>query len=311
MTDHVVIATRGLTKDYGRRRAVDGLDLEVRRGQIYGFLGPNGAGKSTTIRMLLGLIRPTAGECWLGGHPVRRDRRRALARVGAIVEQPVFYDHLSGRRNLELLASLSGGATRERIHDVLDLVRLLGREQDKVGAYSHGMKQRLGLAQALLPDNEVLILDEPSSGLDPQGMHEVRELIRRLGRQEGRTIFLSSHLLHEVEQVCTHVALIHHGRLIASGAVPELLHTDTRLATLVVDDSDRAARILAEDGTAHVTSVEDGRLRFTAEAGRFASINALLVTQGIEVSALIPERATLEDFYLQVMGQHAADGPTC
>ncbi|MFQ6134084.1 MAG: ABC transporter ATP-binding protein [Armatimonadota bacterium] len=301
--DEVVIETRGLSKAYGRRLAVDGLDLRVRRGEIYGFLGPNGAGKSTTIRLLLGLVRPTAGDCFLFGHSVRQDRLRPLRRVGALVEEPVFYGHLSGRKNLELFAALSGGAQPSRIDEVLDQVDLRERQHDRVRAYSHGMRQRLGIAQALLPNPDLLILDEPSSGLDPRGMREVRELVRRLGSQEGMTVFLSSHLLHEVEQVCTHVGLIREGELVASGAVRELLHADSRAATALVHDASLAARVLEEQGRVTVTAVEDGRVRFAAEAGRFAELNALLVGHGVRVSALIPETTTLEDFYLEVLGE--------
>jgi len=301
MSDEVVIEARGLSKAYGRRWAADTLDLQVRRGEIYGFLGPNGAGKSTTIRLLLGLVRPTAGECFVLGHSVQGERLSALQHVGALVEEPVFYEHLSGRKNLELFAALSGGADSQRIVQVLDQVGLLERQHDKVRAYSHGMKQRLGIAQALLPAPSLLILDEPSSGLDPEGMREVRELVRRLGSQEGMTVFLSSHLLHEVEQVCTHVGLIREGRLVANGAVGELLVRDSRAAMVMVEDARLAARLLEEEGQVTVTAVEDGRVRFAAEPGRFAELNEMLVRHGVRVSAFIPEQTTLEDFYLEAL----------
>ena len=305
MSHDIAIRTRGLTKDFGRLRAVDGLDLEVRRGEVFGFLGPNGAGKTTTIRMLLGLIRPTEGDAELLGVSVRRDRLQALRRVGAMVEVPAFYEHLSGRRNLQLFAALSGGATRQRIDEVLLTVGLMGRDRDKVGAYSHGMKQRLGLANALLPGPELLVLDEPATGLDPQGMREVRDLVRKLGEERGMTIFLSSHLLHEVEQICSHVGMIRDGKLIACGPVAELLGRDTQEATLLVDDSRLAAEVLAREKYVQVLRVEDGRLRFQCELGRFADVNQALVARGLRVSALVPEKTSLEELYLSVMGEGA------
>ncbi|MFQ6097304.1 MAG: ABC transporter ATP-binding protein [Armatimonadota bacterium] len=302
MSDEIAIRTIRLSKSFRGIRAVDGLDLEVKRGQVYGFLGPNGAGKTTTIRMLLGLIRPTDGDAELFGVSIRRDRLRALRRVGAMVETPAFYNHLTGRRNLELLAALSGGASRQRIDQVLTAVGLIGRDSDRVGTYSHGMKQRLGLANALVPDPELLILDEPSTGLDPEGLREIRRLIRRLGAEEGITIFLSSHLLHEVEQTCSHVAMIRDGRLVASGSVAELLGADKQEATVVVDDARLAAEVLAREEYVQLDSVEDGRLRFRCEPKRFADVNQALVARGLRVSALVPQRTSLEELYLKVIG---------
>ncbi len=299
MSNDVVLRTRGLTKRFGKRRAVDGLDLEVRRGQVFGFLGPNGAGKTTTIRMLVGLVRPNDGDAELFGVSIRRRRLEALQRVGAMVETPAFYDHLSGQRNLELLSALSGGATRGRIRETLRIVGLFGRERDKVGTYSHGMKQRLGLAHALLPHPELLILDEPATGLDPEGLREVRDLIGRLG-SEGLTIFLSSHLLHEVEQTCTHVGIIREGRLVASGSVAELLGGEKQTATVVVDDPQRAADVLGDQPFVTVAALGDGRLRVVGDPDRLADANALLVSQGLRVSAIIPERTSLEEMYLRI-----------
>ncbi|MFQ5810248.1 MAG: ABC transporter ATP-binding protein [Armatimonadota bacterium] len=305
MSDEVVLRTRGLTKRFGKRRAVDGLDLEVRRGQVFGFLGPNGAGKTTTIRMLLGLVRPNSGDAELLGVCIRRRRLEALRRVGAMVETPALYEHLSGERNLQLLASLSGGVTRERTHEVLGVVGLLGREGDKVRTYSHGMKQRLGIAQALLPHPELLILDEPASGLDPEGLREVGDLIRRLGAEEHLTIFLSSHLLHEVEQMCSHVGIIREGRLVASGSVAELLGSEKQAATLEVDDPRRASEVLAGESFVTVAALGDGRLSVVADPDRLADVNSLLVSEGLRVSALIPERTSLEEMYLRTA---AAEG---
>src|SRR5919112_4877909 len=208
-----VLQTELLTKKYRGRVAVDRLSLEVRRGDIYGFLGQNGAGKSTTIRCALGLVRPTSGRVHLLGHDVGKHPRRALRRTGAIVEAPAFYENFSARQNLKMLAAMSGGAKKNRVEAMLDLVGLRERANDPVRVYSHGMRQRLGIAQALLPDPEFVILDEPTDGLDPQGIREVRLLVGRLRDELNLTVLLSSHLLNEVEQICNRVAIVDHGRL--------------------------------------------------------------------------------------------------
>ena len=299
MSNDVALRTRGLTKRFGKRRAVDGLDLEVKRGQVYGFLGPNGAGKTTTIRMLVGLVRPSSGDAEILGVSVRR-RVQSLRRIGALVETPAFYEHLSGERNLDLLAALSGGATRERIRQVLDTVGLLDRKGDKVRTYSHGMKQRLGIANALLPQPELLILDEPANGLDPEGLREVRDLIRRLGAEENLTIFLSSHLLHDVEQTCTHVGIIREGHLLVSGSVAEMLGSETQTATITVDDPERACEILAGQPFVTVAAINEEGLRVVADSDRLGDVNAALVSEGLRVSALVPERTSLEEMYLRI-----------
>ncbi len=301
MSNDVVLRTRGLTKRFGKRCAVDGLDLEVKRGQAYGFLGPNGAGKTTTIRMLVGLVRPSSGDAEILGVSIRR-RTQSLRRIGALVETPAFYEHLSGEYNLDLLAALSGGATRERIRQVLDTVGLLDRKGDKVRTYSHGMKQRLGIANALLPQPELLILDEPASGLDPEGLREVRDLIRRLGAEENLTIFLSSHLLHDVEQTCTHVGIIREGRLLVSGSVGELLGSEKQTATITVDDPQRASEILAGRPFVTVAAISEESLSVVADPDRLGDINAALVSEGLRVSALVPERTSLEQMYLRIAG---------
>src|SRR5215831_18043936 len=219
-----ILETDDLTKAYCRRVVVDGLSLEVQRGDIFGFLGQNGAGKSTTIRMALGLVRPTAGRVNVLGHDMSRHPLRALKRIGAIVEAPAFYENFSGRENLRMFAALSGGADRKRIETVLDLVSLRDRAGDPVRVYSHGMRQRLGIAQALLPHPELIILDEPTDGLDPQGLFDVRKLLVRLRDELKLTIVVSTHLLHEVEQICNRVAIIEAGRLLYQGPVADLLN---------------------------------------------------------------------------------------
>src|SRR5437763_9551455 len=209
-----VLQAEALTKRYRHRVVVDQLSLTVEAGDVFGFLGQNGAGKSTTIRMALGLVRPTSGRVTVLGYDMSRQPLRALRRMGAIIEAPAFYENFSGRQNLRMLAAMSGGAEQKRIEMVLELVGLSKRARDPVRVYSHGMRQRLGIAQALLPNPEFIILDEPTDGLDPQGLCEVRELIRRLRDELGLTVMLSSHLLHEVEQICNRVAIIDEGRLL-------------------------------------------------------------------------------------------------
>ena len=215
----LVLETEELTKKYRRRPVVDRLSLTVERGDIFGFLGQNGAGKSTTIRMALGLVRPTSGQVRVLGYDMSRQPLGALKRVGAIIEAPAFYENFSGRQNLRMLAAMSGGAERQRIESVLEIVGLRERAHDRVRVYSHGMRQRLGIAQALLPDPELIILDEPTDGLDPQGLREIRKLMLRLRDEFDLTVILSSHLLHEVEQICNRVAIIDGGRLLYQGAL--------------------------------------------------------------------------------------------
>jgi ABC-2 type transport system ATP-binding protein len=216
------IESQGLTKHYGKHLAVVGLDLRVPRGVVFGFLGRNGAGKTTTIGMLLGLLRPTGGEAWVLGHDVRRDLRPALRRTGVLLDRPAFYPYLSGRENLWVVAQALGRDAPQRIAEVLQVVELAERASDRFAAYSAGMKQRLGLAAALLNDPELLILDEPTTGLDPIGQRDIRKLVRRLANETGKTIFFSSHQLGEVEQICDQVAVIDRGKLVAQGPLAEV-----------------------------------------------------------------------------------------
>ncbi|MGD8397788.1 MAG: ABC transporter ATP-binding protein [Anaerolineae bacterium] len=218
----LAIETLALTKHYGRHCAVQDLDLHVPHGVVCGFLGRNGAGKTTTIGMLVGLLRPTSGEAWLLGRDVRQDLRPALQQTGVLLEEPAFYPYLSGRENLWVVAQVLGGDAVQRIDEVLDVVDLADRSGDRFGAYSTGMKQRLGLAAALLNDPRLLILDEPAKGLDPPGQRAIRDLIQRLAHDTGKTIFLSSHQLYEVEQICDYLAVIDRGHLMAQGRLDEL-----------------------------------------------------------------------------------------
>jgi ABC-type multidrug transport system ATPase subunit len=293
-----VITTRALVKRYGRLRAVDGIDLDVRAGQIYGFLGANGSGKTTTVRMLLGLVLPTSGEIELLGERMPRAGRRVLPRVGALIEGPAHYGHLSGRENLSLLdASGRGGSWRtrsRRVADALDQVGLGGIGRRPVKAYSLGMRQRLGLAGALLRRPELLVLDEPTNGLDPQGITEVRELLLDLHRG-GTTVFLSSHLLAEVEQLCTDVGVLDRGRLVLQDQLATLT-APTGRTMVETPDPERVRAVL--DG--RVTSVDGGRVLVRGDDP--AEVNARLVGAGVPVTGLALERPTLEEVVLAAAG---------
>jgi ABC-2 type transport system ATP-binding protein len=293
-----VISTRGLVKQYGRLRAVDGIDLDVQAGDIYGFLGANGSGKTTTVRMLLGLVLPTSGEIELLGEKMPRAGRRVLPRVGALIEGPAHYGHLSGRENLSLLdASGRGGSwrtRRRRVDEALEQVGLAGVGRRPVKAYSLGMRQRLGLAGALLRRPELLVLDEPTNGLDPQGITEVRELLLELHRA-GTTVFLSSHLLAEVEQLCSRVGVLDRGRLVLQDSLATLTApTGSTVVHTPVPDRVRATL----DG--RVTSIDGERVIVRGDDP--AEVNALLVGAGIPVTGLALERPTLEEVVLASTG---------
>jgi ABC-2 type transport system ATP-binding protein len=291
-----VIETRGLTKRFGDRAAVDGVDLLVPAGVAFGFLGPNGAGKTTMIRTLLGLTRPSSGEVLLLGLPQPAKRREALARVGAIVEEPKFHPHLTGRENLKIVAAVRDRAAEARIPEALQRVGLANRGSDRVKTYSLGMRQRLGIARCLLADPALLILDEPMNGLDPAGILEMRHLIRAFV-DEGRTVFLSSHLLDEVEKTCDHVAIVDQGRIVVQGAVAEIAESGDPTLLLEVDDLAAARRVL--DG--HRVDVEGGGLRVSLTNGLGAAeLNRALVEAGVAVSRLEPARATLEEKFLAI-----------
>ena len=290
-----VIDTHALTKRFGEAIvAVDALDLRVRRGEVYGFLGPNGAGKSTTLRMLLGLVRPTSGSAAVLGEPP--GAAAGLARIGAMVEAPAFYPYLSGRDNLRVLAG-HAGVPDDRVAAVLAQVDLSARAGDRTATYSMGMKQRLGVAAALLKDPELLILDEPTNGLDPAGMAEMREFIRSLA-QGGRTVLLSSHLMGEIEQVSDRVGVIRDGALVAEGTIDELRgQAGLRLRAEPLPEAIELVGALP--GVGAITTV-DGVIDIAADSAEAATINRALVEAGISVSELYPRRASLEDVFLEL-----------
>ncbi|QXE35269.1 ABC transporter ATP-binding protein [Streptomyces sp. GMY02] len=306
-----VIETRGLTKRFrGGQLAVDRLDLTVPAGSVFGFLGPNGSGKTTTIRMLMGLIQPTAGSATLLGRPVPRAARAVLPQVGALIEGPALYGFLTGRDNLVRYDSADPTAdprTRlTRVAEALDRVGLTAAAGKKAKAYSLGMKQRLGLAAALLQPRRLLVLDEPTNGLDPQGMREIRTLVRELAA-DGTTVFLSSHLLDEIEQVCTHAAVMAQGRLIIQGPVADLAAGTRGRLAVTTPDPGEAARVLKERGVTDVVMTDDrvtGELP-TAEGEPLdpADLNAALVGAGVRVRAFGIERASLEDAFVALTGE--------
>ncbi|WCJ59469.1 ABC transporter ATP-binding protein [Fontisphaera persica] len=300
-----MIELRGVSKRFGRRQAVDGLDLEVPAGEIFGLLGHNGAGKSTAIGMMLGQVWPDAGEVRLLGHDVTSNRRRALEKVGAIFETPAFYDYLSGWRNLEILSSFTAPTPRRRIQEVIEWVGLQGREHHPVRTYSHGMRTRLALAQALLPQPDLLILDEPGDGLDPEGIHEMRHTILRLRRELGLTILLSSHLLNEVEQLCTRIAVLHQGRKVYEGPLAHVCQPGDwwRLRT---SDFARATQLLQTAGL--IQDMRDGQAIQLSPRATSPEVVRCLVEAGLPVIEIAPEEQNLEHFYLALMHRERAAG---
>jgi ABC-2 type transport system ATP-binding protein len=293
-----MIRLKNICKKFGQRLVVDDLTLEVPAGEIYGLLGHNGAGKSTSIGMMLGQVWPTSGEIQICGHDVTAHRRQALQKVGAIFESPAFYDYLSGRRNLEILSSYTAPTSPERIREVIEWVGLTGREGSNVRTYSHGMRARLALAQALLPAPELLILDEPSDGLDPEGIHEMRETILRLHRDLRLTILLSSHFLNEVEQICTRIAVLNQGRKVFEGPLSATRQRQEWIR-LKVGDFPAAFRELQQAGL--VTDQRDGQFIVLTPGTGTDAVVRLLVQRGIAVYEIAREAETLESFYLSLM----------
>lgn len=300
-----IIELRGLTKQFGAIHAVENLDLTVCRGDIYGFLGPNGAGKSTTIRMMLSLIRPTSGSIRILGQSLAEHRAAILRRVGAIVEKPDFYLYLTARKNLEILGRLSGtDVSRRSIETALDHVGLGGRADSKVKTFSYGMKQRLGIAQALLHDPELIILDEPVNGLDPQGVREIRELILELAHGRGKTVFLSSHLLPEVEMIANRMAIIAGGKAVVEGTVKELLNEGMLKVSIETDAPDRATSILTQAGFLPAGDTAAQSVVFSMEKSGIPVAISLITSAGIAVYGIDSTRS-LEEYFIAITGTAA------
>jgi ABC-2 type transport system ATP-binding protein len=297
-----VVETSGLTKRFGARVAVDAVDLHVPRGSAFGYLGPNGAGKTTLIRMLLGLTRASAGTMRLLGRPVPAERSAALARVGAIVEEPRFHGHLTGRENLTVIAAAREPEAHNRIEGALARVGLSQRADERVKRYSLGMRQRLGVARSLLADPELLILDEPTNGLDPAGIHEFRDMIRGFVA-EGRTVLLSSHLLDEVEKICDAVAIVDRGQVVLQGSIADLAADGKQTILIATSDDDQARVILSDHRAVESAAAGSGGIRVTLDAANDAAgddISRRLVLAGLAIRRFEPARASLEQRFLEI-----------
>ena len=294
-----------LCKSFGRIRAVDDLSLEIHPGEMVGFLGPNGAGKSTTLYMICRLVRPSAGSIEIFGHNVRHNFKDAIHHVGAMVETPPFYEYLSARRNLKLIGRLRGNTSDSQIDEILARIGLSDRRSDRVGTYSQGMKQRLGLGMALLGRPRLLILDEPTSGMDPEGTQEILTFLRQKVKEDGLTVFISSHLLYEVEEYCDRVLVINHGSLIASGAVKQILTPHDNVIRVTFQQSAPDHRTLEnEQAIAQVEILSNNTLEITLKDQDSAWLNALLISRGYKVLAIDAKQKTLKEFFLAITGEN-------
>lgn len=292
---------KNVSKSFGKVPAVDRLSLEVYPGRMTGFLGPNGAGKSTTLYMIPRLVHPSAGSIEIFGVDVHKDFKKAMRHVGAMVESPAFYDYLPGRKNLELISRLRGNVNKSQIDEILVRTGLYHRRNDKVRTYSHGMKQRLGLGIALLGRPKLLILDEPTSGMDPEGTGEILGFLQEKVREENLAVFISSHLLYEVETYCDNVFVIHQGRLIASGKVKDILATQENVVRVGFrGKAPEPESLLPEDGIEKVVSVSGSTLELTLSNQDSSWLNEWLLQKGYRVSSLAPKHKTLKEFFLQI-----------
>ncbi len=302
MEQQAIIEVKGLQKSFGSFEAVKNVSFTVNKGDVFGFLGPNGAGKSTTMRCMLSLIKPNAGDIRIFGKNLFEERNAILAKVGSIVEKPDFYKYLSALKNLEIFARISGAEVSQKaIYETLDFVGLLGREKDKVGGFSHGMRQRLGIAQTLLHQPELIILDEPTTGLDPQGIIEVRDLILRLKNEQNKTVILSSHQLAEIELVANRMVIINKGQTIIEGSVAELMNAQETLLHIELTNNSQGAATLIQEilPTVKIQLSSPKTLELNVEKQHIALLNSKLVQAGFEVVALEPKRK-LEDFFIQM-----------
>ena len=298
-----ILDIENLEKRYGRVHALRGINIQLTEPGVYGFLGPNGAGKTTAIKVLAGLLRPSAGAVRIGGVDVRKDPVTALKRTGVMMESPQFYPHLSGRANLEVLSRYSGQQDNTRVDRLLDRVGLSGKSEEKTGSYSRGMRQRLGLAAALLDDPQLVVLDEPANGLDPAGIAEVRGWLVGMAREEGKTVFLSSHQMGEVERICDTIIIINEGQIVASGPTDELVRTRASVI-ITTPDVAGATRVLGEQTAIEsVESVDSDKVRANTSTLSSGDINRLLMDQGIDVTEISVERESLEDVFFRLVGR--------
>ncbi len=301
MNDEKIIEIRNLTKKFKKLTAVNNLELTVYKGDVFGFLGPNGAGKSTTIRMLLTLINATSGSIKIFNKNLIENRKEILSKIGAIVEKPDFYLYLTAYKNLEILAEISGmDIEKNKIYEILELVGLKDRAKSKVKTFSYGMKQRLGIAQALIHDPELIILDEPTTGLDPQGMKEIRDLIIFLSKEKGKTIFLSSHILREIELIATRMIIINKGEAKVEGTVEDLLNEEKFKVKIEVNDTKKSLAIIQNTKwQQNYLSTANNRLIFELDKQNIPELNKYLINNNIDVSAIVPMRS-LEDYFLKI-----------
>ena len=300
----IALRLEGVCKSFGKIRAVDQLSLEVQVGEMVGFLGPNGAGKSTTLYMASRLVQPSSGKIEIFGHNVWKDFKNAVRYVGTMVEMPSFYEYLSGRKNLELMARLRGNAIVHQIDEILERIGLFERRNDKVATYSQGMKQRLGLGIALIGKPKLLVLDEPTNGMDPEGTREILSFLRERIKNDGLSVFISSHLLYEVEEYCDRVFVINHGSLITSGKVKEILAPHENVLQVTFHDKAvNTESLLSEDGIELVESLSNNSVVITLKNRDAVWLNKLLLDRGYQVSALTPKQKTLKEFFLSVTGE--------
>jgi len=304
MNDKIIIETKSLAKKFTHNWAISDINLTVRKGQIYGFLGPNGAGKSTTIRLLMGLIKPTKGSFQLFGKRPGLFKRDMYKKVGSLIEEPSFYNYLTGAKNLYYLGNLTKEVSWGKVDEILELVGLQKARNKKVDKYSHGMKKRLGLAQALIHDPELLILDEPISGLDPEGLHNMQSLFKRLTNDLNKTVFFSSHNLKEIESLCTHMGIINYGKVVVQGAVEELLkNTDFFITEVKVDEPQEALELLMQQKWVNKIFIENDKLKIHIASQDRPRLTKLLVESGFNVYSIKP-RTSIEDYYVSLTRKH-------
>ncbi len=305
MSNAPALEASHISKRFGEVQAVKDLSLKVNEGDVYGFIGPNGAGKTTSIRMMLGLIEPSAGEARIFGIGVKKRFREAIRNVGALVEGPAFYPYMSGRRNLRLFGRLSGGVDEGRIQETLELVGLGRRGDHKVKGYSQGMRQRLGIGLALMHKPRLLILDEPTNGLDPQGMREVRNLIRRIRSEEGTTILLSSHLLGEMELICDRIGIIYRGQIIKEGGMDDLIGSGADVVVIRVGpgEDEKCLGILKDRFKIEAEAVRKGAIEFARNEQELFPVNKALIEAGLSVESISSRRRSLEEYFVELTGE--------
>jgi ABC-type multidrug transport system ATPase subunit len=297
-----IVEVKNLVKHYGKFKAVENVSFDVYRGDVFGFLGPNGAGKSTTIRTMLSLIRPTSGDLHLFGKELSANRNYILRKIGCIVEKPDFYKYLSAQKNIEIFARVSGiSVDKKKVQEIIEFVGLKGREKDKVGGFSHGMKQRLGIAQTLIHDPELIILDEPTTGLDPQGIIDIRNLILQLKNERNKTIVLSSHILSEIELIANRLVIINKGKSLVQGSVSELLNAQELIVAFSVDNAEKAKEVLQQQNMQQLISkVEDNNLLLHISQQEIPVINKLFCNNGVNIFSIESKRK-LEDYFLKLI----------